>query len=50
MIAIMHNLWDVEPYKSTASIFLKLEILDDMLRPKDEETSAIFDDYPQISF
>lgn len=50
MIAIMHNLWDVEPYKSTASIFLKLEILDDMLRPKDEETSAIFDDYPQLSF
>lgn len=46
MIAIIYNLWDVEPYRSTASIFLKLEILDDMLRPKDEETCAIFDDYP----
>lgn len=46
MIEILFNLRDVEPYSRAASIFLKLEILDDNLRPKDEETCAILDKYP----
>lgn len=46
VVKILKILRDAEPYKRTASIFLKLEILDDRLRPKDGETCAIIDNYP----